>query len=181
MAGIGIKYLLRAKWCACLAILTILGPASADYCLTTGLAEAQSKKASVPDPEKNFGIEIVSLRTTAGGQMLDLRFQVTDPQKAKALLDKNQKAYLLDGKTGKTLPVPVTKAGAMRQTTLNPEAGRLYFMLFSNPGGMVREGGRVSLLVGDFRKDGIVVSGSRVVPPALDRLEPAKGAEPPYP
>jgi hypothetical protein len=99
--------------------------------------------------------------------MLDLRFQIIDPEKAKAVLDKNKKAYLLDGKTGKTLPVPVTKAGSMRQTTRKPEAGRIYFMLFSNPNRMVKEGGSVSLVIGDFRKDGIVVdsSGAAPVPP----------------
>jgi hypothetical protein len=170
MAAIGIKYYFRTRW-LCFAVLAIMGLVSADSCLAIAPSEAQSRKASIPDPEGNFGIKIVSLRPTAGGQMLDLRFRVTDPQKAKAVLDKNNKAYLLDGKTGKTLPVPVTKAGPMRQATLNPEAGRVYFMLFSNPGGMVREGGSVSLLVGDFRKDGIVVDGSGAVPAAPDRPE----------
>jgi len=142
--------------------------------LSAATEEGQPKSSALSEPEKNVGIKIVSLRPTAGGQMLDLRFQVVDPKKAKAVLDKNKKAYLLDGKTGKTLPVPVTKAGSMRQTTIKPEAGRIYFMLFSNPNRMVKEGSSVSLVIGDFRKDGIVVDSSGAAPvtagnPALQK------------
>jgi hypothetical protein len=171
MAAIGISFNspIWTKWFVCLALLTIIGLGSAGSGAATGPAGLQSNQVSVPDPEKNFGIKIVSLRPTGGGQMLDLRFQVIDPEKAKGVLDKNKKAYVLDDKSGKTLPVPVTKAGPMRQTTLNPEAGRVYFMLFSNPGGMVREGGSVSLVIGDFRKDGIVVDGSGTVPASDSR------------
>lgn len=138
---------------AILAILSALTP------WAVAAADASSA-AVVPDSEKNFGIKVVSLRPTAGGRMLDLRFRVVDPEKAKAVLNKSKRAYLLDGNTGKTLPVPVTKAGAMRQTTLNPEKDRVYFMLFANPGGLVKEGGSVSLVIGDFRKDDIIVESS---------------------
>jgi hypothetical protein len=176
--GISYNFLFRAQLFLCLAVLTTIGLGSEGSCLAADPVRMELKNASVPDPEKNPGIKIVSLRPTAGGQMLDLRFQVIDPEKAKGVLDKNKKAYVLDDKSGKSLPVPVTKAGPMRQTTLNPVAGRVYFMLFSNPGGMVREGDSVSLLIGDFRKDGIVVDSSGAVPAAPGRLEPVKASDP---
>jgi hypothetical protein len=159
-----------------LTVWAIVGLYAPHPCLSAAAEEGQPKSSAITEPEKNVGIKIVSLRPTAGGQMLDLRFQVIDPEKAKAVLDKNKKAYLLDGKTGKTLPVPVTKAGSMRQATLKPEAGRIYFMLFSNPNRMVKEGGSVSLVIGDFRKDGLVVdsSGAATVPagtPALQKTD----------
>ena len=159
-----------------LTVWAIVGLYAPHPCLSAAAEEGQPKSSALLEPEKNVGIKIVSLRPTAGGQMLDLRFQVIDPEKAKAVLDKNKKAYLLDGKTGKTLPVPVTKAGSMRQATLKPEAGRIYFMLFSNPNRMVKEGGSVSLVIGDFRKDGLVVdsSGAATVPagtPALQKTD----------
>jgi hypothetical protein len=147
-----------------LAALAFSGFAALPAGAVAGVAETPSEIRLLSDSENNFGIKIVSLRPTAGGQMLDLRFQVLDPEKAQPVLDKNKKAYILDGKTGKTLPVPVTKAGSMRQTTPKPEAGRIYFMLFSNPGRMVKEGGSVSLLIGDFRKDGIIVDASGAAP-----------------
>ncbi len=126
-----------------------------------------TEAAATPDAETAFGITLVSLRPTAAGQMLDLRFKVIDPEKARPILDKGNKAFLMDAASGKVLPIPVTKAGSMRQTTLKPEAGRMYFMLFSNPGRLVREGSRVSLVIGRFQKDGIVVdaSGARPGPP----------------
>jgi hypothetical protein len=147
-----------------LAVLVIAWLSAPHPCLSAAVEEAQSKSSMLSEPEKNFGVKIVSLRPTAGGQMLDLRFQVIDPEKAKHVLDKNKKAYILDSKTGKTLPVPVTKAGPMRQATLKPEAGRIYFILFSNPNRMAKEGNSVSLVIGDFRKDGIIVDASGAAP-----------------
>ncbi len=164
----------KFKWLVFPAILSVAGLLPLLVCAAPAAEETQPGSRLLSDPEKNFGINVLSLRPTAGGQMLDLRFQVVDPKKAKAVLDKNKKAYLLDGKTGKTLPVPVTKAGSMRQTTLKPEAGRIYFMLFSNPNRMVKEGSSVSLIIGDFRKDSIVVDSSGAAPvpagtPALQK------------
>ena len=138
--------------------------------LTAGAADAADPGAT--EAEKAFGITLVSLRPTAAGQMLDLRFKVLDPDKAKPVLDKGSKAYLTDAASGKMLPIPVTKAGPMRQTTLKPEAGRVYFMLFSNPGQLVKEGSRVNLVVGSFRKDGIVVDSSGTPASPVKALTP---------
>jgi hypothetical protein len=140
-----------------LAASAVIWHAALSACSAAGAEGKQPESRLLSESEANSGIRVVSLQPTAGGQMLDLRYQVVDPEKARSILDRNKKAYLLDGKTGKTLPVPLTKAGSMRQTTRKPETGRTYFMLFSNPGGLVKEGGSVSLLVGDFRRDGIIV------------------------
>lgn len=126
--------------------------------------EILSKNSGLSEPEKEFGIQILSLRPTAAGQMLDLRFQVFDPEKAKPVLDKNKKSYLVDQKSGKTLAVPVTKAGSMRQTTLKPEAGRVYFTLFANPGVVVKEDSLVTIVIGDFRKSDVTVNNSAETP-----------------
>jgi hypothetical protein len=141
-----------------------------------GLGQADAAAApgasETPDAETTFGITLVSLRPTAAGQMLDLRFKVIDPQKARPLLAKSSKAYLVDTASGKVLPVPVTKAGSMRQTTPKPEAGRVYFMLFSNPGRLVKEGSRVDLAIGEFRKVGVVVDASGAL---AERPDPVAG------
>ncbi len=160
-----------------LAVIMYLGSSDPHLRLAAATVEIQYQNSVLSEPEKNFGVKIVSLRLTAGGHLLDLRFQVLDPEKAKAVLDKNKKAFLQESKSGKTLPVPVTKAGSMRQTTIKPEAGRVYFMLFTNPGSLVREGGSVSLIIGDFRKDGIVVDGSGATPVAADAPVLQKDAE----
>lgn len=143
---------------------------------TAAGADPPQGPAALSKSEKDVGINVVSLRPTAAGQMLDLRFRVLDPEKAKAVLDRNKKAYLLDGSTGRRLPVPVSKAGPLRQTTRQPEAGRIYFMLFSNPGGWVKEGGRASLVIGDFRKDDIVIESSGAQPSSAETPAPRKEA-----
>jgi hypothetical protein len=169
MAPFGAMSIFRTTPLVLFAALTIAGlvPPPA-FTAAAGGGAPPLESRSLSDSEKKFGIEILSLHSTAGGQMLDLRFRVVDPQKAGPVLDRNKKAYLLDGKTGKALPVPLTKAGSMRQTTRKPEAGRVYFMLFSNPGGLVTEGGRVSLIIGDFRKDNIPVDDSGKMPVPAD-------------
>ncbi len=117
------------------------------------------QEKTLSEPETKWGIEIIALRPTAAGHMLDLRYRVTDPVKARDILDKRQKAYIVDQKSGKALPVPVTKAGPLRQTTLQPEAGRIYFVLFSNPAGLVKEGSNVTVIIGDFSLEDIPVEG----------------------
>ncbi len=147
--------------------------------LFTSAAETvQPGQLALSEPEKKAGIKIVSLRPTGGGQMLDLRFQVLDPEKAEAVLDKNRKAYLLDGKTGKALPVPVTKAGPMRQTTLKPEANRIYFILFSNPGGRVKENDKLTLVIGDFKREDIIVQAAGAASTPADKPTPQKAEHP---
>jgi hypothetical protein len=151
-------------------VLAIIGLALLSPCWPAAPGKSQPGNSIPSDPEKKFGITILS-------QMLDLRFQVVDPERAKPVLDKNKKAFLLDGMTGKALPVPVTKVGSWRQATPNPEAGRVYFILFSNPNGMVKENGKVSLIIGDFRKDDIVVEGSGAAPASNGKPPQQKAGE----
>jgi hypothetical protein len=146
------------------AALLIIGSCPLGSCWAAGDGKRLPPNQELSDPEQVFGIRIISLRPTAAGQMLDLRFQVFDPEKAKPVLDKNKKSYLVDQKSGKTLAVPVTKAGSMRQTTLKPEAGRVYFTLFANPGGFVKEDSLVTIVIGDFKKSNVIVNNSAVTP-----------------
>lgn len=169
MSALGTNNVFRKRRSPVLIVAAATLAILSGYSLGAVAAGAESSgNTIVSDSQKKFGIRVVSLRPTAGGRMLDLRFRVVDPEKAKAVLNKNKKAYLLDGNTGKTLTVPVTKAGAMRQTTLHPETGRVYFMLFANPGGLVKEGGSVSLVIGDFRTDDLIVESSGTALPATE-------------
>jgi hypothetical protein len=158
--------------CVFLTGLVITASSPLFNCRAAAPAESLLKSSDLSEPEKRFGIRIISLRPTALGHMLDLRFQVVDPEKAKPILDRNTKSYLVDQKSGKTLPVPVTKSGSMRQTTLKPESGRVYFILFSNPKGMVKENGRVALVIGDFKKEDISVQAAGAVPASTDYPAP---------
>ena len=106
----------------------------------------------------SLGIEVVAMRQTAGGNMLDFRFRVHDVDKAVILFKEEVKPQLIDLSSGVNLAVPITsKLGPMRPTYRNPKKGIVYWMLFNNPEGLVKEGGRVAIIVGEYRIDNIVV------------------------
>ncbi len=117
---------------------------------------ASDKQISV-DIEEKWGIQIIGLRLTAAGRMLDLRYKVIDPEKAAFMLDRKVKAHLIDQKTNVAFGVKdVPKIGKLRQNTPTPKASRIYFMLFSNPG-MIQADSRVTLIVGDLRAENLIV------------------------
>lgn len=119
---------------------------------------ASTGKAGDAALEEKWGVEVVAIRQSAGGRMLDFRYRVTDPEKAKPLLDRSAKAYLIDRETGVKLDVPnAPKIGSLRQSARQPIAGRVYFVLFSNQNRMVRRGSRVNVVIGDFRADNLIV------------------------
>jgi hypothetical protein len=107
--------------------------------------------------QRNWGVDIVGVRRVASGMMLRFDYRVVDPDRASALTDKKARPYLVDERTRTALAVPAMEnIGELRQVA-PLEAGRTYYVLFGNPGGLVRKGGRVSLTVGNFKADGLVV------------------------
>jgi hypothetical protein len=107
--------------------------------------------------KRQWGIEVVDLRQTAAGYMLEFRYRVLDAEKAKPLFERGTKPMLTHAETGATLIVPTpAKTGALRNSN-PPIAGRTYWMFFANPGKLVRPGEHVSIEIGEFRLDGIVV------------------------
>lgn len=108
--------------------------------------------------EEPLGICIEGVRRSAAGYMLDLRYQVVDPEKARALVDRKVHPYLLDQASGARLFVPSSaKIGPLRQTTGKPVAGQTLFALFANPGRYVEAGRNVTLVVGDRRVENLAV------------------------
>ena len=90
--------------------------------------------------------------------MIDFRYKVLDPVKAATLADRQAKPYLLDQATGAKLSVPRSpKVGPLRQAAENLTAGKVYFALFSNPGKLVKQGNKVTVVVGGFRAENLVV------------------------
>lgn len=120
---------------------------------TTGEAPPTTaeKVAVVEEPtlEEQWGVEVVALRLTGANYMLDFRYKVTDPDKAAELFERGNKPMLIHNESGAKLEVPrPAKTGPLRPTN-PPEAGRNYFILFSNPG-VVQPGDEVTVTIGDF-------------------------------
>jgi hypothetical protein len=117
-------------------------------CSTTPKAHpsAITGAPSVTAAEK-AGVEVVSLRRTAEGRMLDFRFRVLDPEKASPVLLRSTPAYLVDEATGATLEITETRMGKMRQNTWKPEKGRVYWMLFQTAGRRLAPGDKATVVI----------------------------------
>ena len=104
-----------------------------------------------------YGVDRMHVRSTASGSSLEFRYRVLDPDKAAVLQDKRLKPALIDQATGTRLSVPaMEQIGELRQVA-EPEAGREYWMIFSNPGKMVKPGNRVDIVVASFHVSGLFV------------------------
>jgi hypothetical protein len=111
------------------------------------------------DAHNELGIQVQALRLSAGGFMVDLRYRVVDPDRARLLLDKKVPAYLIDEASGAKFGVPTAaKLGKLRQgTQTNIQTNRDYGMLFGNPGRFMKPGARVTLVAGDSRMAGLML------------------------
>jgi len=115
-------------------------------------------EASAQMLRDTWGIEVSSLRLSAGGNMIDFRYKVDDPALAGILADPAIKPYLIDQASGYTFLIPNTpKLGPLRQSADQLTPGRIYFMLFSNPGRFIKSGNKVTVVIGDFRAENLTV------------------------
>ena len=104
-----------------------------------------------------WGIDSLSVKWAESGELIRFSWRVIDPQKALVLNDKKVDPALIDPQAGVSLTVPVMeKVGQLRQSQ-SPEAGRSYWMAFSNKGRIVKRGDRVAVVVGPFRAENLVV------------------------
>ena len=107
--------------------------------------------------QRTWGVDITGVRLLASGYMLEFRYRVLDVDKALTLNEKANTAYLVDNKTGTVLSVPAMEnIGQLRQTTA-PDQGRSYYIVFGNPGRLVRHGDQVTVVIGKFRVDDLAV------------------------
>ena len=104
-----------------------------------------------------WGIDALSVKLVESGEMIRFSWRVLEPGKASVLNDKAAEPSLIDPQAGVSLVVPkMEKIGQLRQTS-TPEAGKSYWMAFSNKGRLVKRGDHVSVVIGQFRADGLVV------------------------
>lgn len=116
--------------------------------LATGCAAPPAPKAASEDS----GIRVESLRLSAANYMLDLRFRVTDPQRAAPFFSRKSELQLVDPASGARLAVPNTpKLGKLRQVARQDMGERSYFVLFANPGRYLKAGTRVDLMADETR------------------------------
>jgi len=104
-----------------------------------------------------WGIDAPSVKWAESGEMIRFSWRVVDPERAGVLNDKKIEPSLIDPKAGVSLVVPaMEKIGQLRQSA-PPEAGKSYWMVFSNKGRLVKRGDRVDVVIGPFRAENLVV------------------------
>jgi hypothetical protein len=109
---------------------------------------------------REWGIEPLGINLSAAGYLLDFRYRIADPEKARAFVARSVKPYLIDQATGARMYVPSPpKVGRLQQTSRKPTAGRIHFVLFANPGRFVKPGAEVTLVFGDCKLGDLVVNG----------------------
>jgi hypothetical protein len=107
--------------------------------------------------KRNWGVEVVFVRQTSAGYMLEFRYKVLDPEKAKPLFERSVKPMLTHVDSGAKFIVPTPpKTGALRNSNM-PLEDRTYWMFFANPGQYVKPGDRVTIEIGDYVAKNIVV------------------------
>ena len=104
-----------------------------------------------------WGVDSLSAKWTESGEVIRFSYRVLDAEKAKALNDKKNEPSLIDPQAGVKLVVPsLEKVGQLRQSA-PPEAGKAYWMAFSNKGRRVKRGDHVDVVIGSFQAQGLVV------------------------
>lgn len=104
-----------------------------------------------------WGIDELSVKWTESGEVVRFSWRVLDPRLAATLSAKEIEPSLVDPQAGVSLVIPQLENIGMLRQTATPQAGKSYWMAFSNKGRMVRKGDRVNVVIGPFRADGLVV------------------------
>ena len=120
------------------------------------LAKAVAGDASTEMTEK-WGIQVMAIHTAAAGNMVDFRYKVLDPKKAETLFSKKTKPFLIHQKTGKVLAVPRTAKVGPLMSSYHPKRDRTYWMFFGNQTKLVQKGDKVTVVIGEFKAENLVV------------------------
>ncbi|MBU1139759.1 MAG: hypothetical protein KKA76_12320 [Proteobacteria bacterium] len=125
--------------------------------LLSSCADTGSSEKSAMSLSNDWGIEVTRLHLTANGYMVDFRYRVLDAKKAQDLFSRQNKPYLIDQASGKVVAVPnIGKVGPLRNSNM-PKEGKIYWMFFDNISGLIKTGNKVTVVIGDFRAEDLVV------------------------
>jgi hypothetical protein len=104
-----------------------------------------------------WGVDDLGVKAAESGELIRFSWRVVDPDLAKTLHDKDLEPHLNDPEAGVQLVVPALEnVGSLRQMS-TPIAGKTYWMAFSNSGRRVKPGHRVTVQIGPFHADGLIV------------------------
>jgi len=104
-----------------------------------------------------WGVDKLRANYTSSGNLIKFSYRVVQPKLAKTLGDHENTPELIGIRSNAVLHIPtMEKIGQLRQMSA-AEADKDYWMVFSNKGNLVRPGDEVSVIIGKFRADGLIV------------------------
>lgn len=113
-------------------------------------------EAFAPDclsvPERNWGVQVLFLRLSPDHSIVTVRYRVVDVERAGAFRRFIGRAQLHDTRSGAVLALAGNAIG-------DPLLGGINDVAFSNQDGLVGLRHRMTLRVGPFRLDNLVVRG----------------------
>jgi hypothetical protein len=126
-------------------------PNPSRYQNTKGTAKARQYYAGV------WGVDTLKANYTNSGNLIKFSYRVLQPKLAKTLGDHENTPELIGIRSNAVLHIPtMEKVGQLRQMSA-AEANKDYWMVFSNKGNLVKPGDEVSVIIGKFRADGLIV------------------------
>jgi len=99
------------------------------------------------------GVRITQVAVTGNGGLVDLRFQVVDPDRAGSLHDAATPPAVVDEQSG----LVVHQLFMGHSHTGAYQAGVTYYLVFENPGNWVHRGSTVTVLLGNAQVEHVVV------------------------
>jgi hypothetical protein len=127
------------------------------YMLLTGgggaPAPAAEQAAGVPPVVdaaglvRRSGVRVVHVAMTGDGGLVDLRFQVIDPDTANVVHEPAYPPEVVDEDSG----VVVNELLMGHRHSGRMLAGQTYYLIFSNPGNLVQRGDHVTVVLGNAR------------------------------
>lgn len=105
-----------------------------------------------PAIEEQWGIRISQLTVDADGGLVDLRYQIIDPNKALPIVeDPTKRPEIIAEDNGIDI-----KSALLMPPKHDLVAGRTYFILYGNVRGAVKRGRPVTIVVGDHRIEHLI-------------------------
>lgn len=149
----------RRRFVALIAILSLVAVGGGVEAWRQHLASDVRNGASLVSADgmaARYGIDINLLAVTAAGGLVELRYQVVDPDKAAPLVhDPDLSPALVVESTGKTLVMSTPPHHHGTELQL----GGTYFFLMANAESALHKGDKVTLVIGDARLEHLEMQG----------------------
>lgn len=120
------------------------------------LASCSAKKEALvpPPPTSSPRMDVTRLRLAANGEFVGVRFRMIDGD----LMDRDAtEIYLVDESTGEKFSVVrLQRIGRMAEFRV-PGEKDVHQIMFRNPGGKLKIGSRVTVVVGSTRQEHLLV------------------------